>query len=105
MDAAIMLSAGRRGRGAPSSWRAAGIMVQRIADDPTPQPPSDAAADSWRRVMMLMATGTEAEMVDPELPADRLLFWLFHEEGVRVTGPRALVRGCRGSVARIEHGL
>lgn len=107
MDAAIMLSAARLGGESESdgAWRAGAIMVQRIADDPTPQPSSDDGEDPWRRVMMLMATGTDAEMLDPGLPAEGYLFRLFHEEGVRVTEPRRLARGCRCSVERIEHVL
>jgi molecular chaperone Hsp33 len=27
---------------------------------------------------------TDAELIDPDLPADRLLYRLFHEEGVRM---------------------
>ncbi|MEP4380043.1 MAG: Hsp33 family molecular chaperone HslO [Alphaproteobacteria bacterium] len=103
MDAAITLSAGRTGPG--GAWRAGAIMVQRIADDPNVQLPSDDGDDTWRRVMMLMATGTETEMLDPALPAERYLFRLFHEEGVRVTDPRPVARGCRCSSDRVFNVL
>ena len=103
MDAAISLSAGRSG---PNGvWRAGGIMVQRIADDPNIQIQSDDGDDTWRRVMMLMATGTEAELRDPDLSAERYLFRLFHEEGVRVTDPRPVARGCRCSSRRVFNVL
>lgn len=105
MDAAITLSAGRAGATPDAPWRAAGIMIQRIADAPTPQPSSDDGDDTWRRVMMLMATGTDAEMLDPALPAERYLFRLFHEEGVRVTAPRPVARGCRCSAERVQNVL
>jgi molecular chaperone Hsp33 len=105
MDAAITLSAGRTGETPDAPWRAAGIMVQRIADAPAPQPSSDDGDDAWRRVMMLMATGTDAEMLDPALTAERYLFRLFHEEGVRVTAPRPVARGCRCSAERVENVL
>ena len=103
MDAAISLSAGRTGPG--GTWRAGGIMVQRIADDPNVQLPSDDGDDTWRRVMMLMATGTEDELLDPALSAQRYLFRLFHEEGVRVTDPRPVMRGCRCSADRVFNVL
>ncbi|MDA0786918.1 MAG: Hsp33 family molecular chaperone HslO [Proteobacteria bacterium] len=103
MDAAITLSAGRAGP--DGAWRAGAIMVQRIADDPNIQLPSDDGDDTWRRVMMLMATGTEIEMLDPALTAERYLFRLFHEEGVRVTDPRPVARGCRCSSERVFNVL
>lgn len=102
MDAALMLSAGRTGDGA---WRSAGIMLQRVADHRLEILPSDDGDDPWRRTMMLMATGTDAEMLDPDLTARRYLYRLFHEEGLRVTPPRRLVRGCRCSEARILNVL
>ena len=103
MDAAISVSAGRTGP--DGAWRAGAIMVQRIADDPNIQLPSDDGDDTWRRVMMLMATGTETEMLDPTLTAERYLFRLFHEEGVRVTDPRPVARGCRCSSDRVFNVL
>lgn len=103
MDAAVTLSAGRTGP--DDAWRAGAIMVQRIADDPNVQLPSDDGDDTWRRVMMLMATGTETEMLDPALTAERYLFRLFHEEGVRVTDPRPVARGCRCSSERVFNVL
>ena len=103
MDAAISLSAARLGP--DGAWRAGGIMVQRIASDPNTQPPSHDGDDPWRRVMMLMATGTEAELLDPALDAEFYLFRLFHEEGVRVTDPRPVARGCRCSVDRVFNVL
>ena len=102
MDAAVMVASGRAANGA---WRAAGIMLQRVADQSPGILPSDHGDDPWRRNMMLMATGTDSEMLDPDLTARRYLFRLFHEEGLRVTPPRRLVRGCRCSQARILNVL
>jgi molecular chaperone Hsp33 len=103
MDAAVMVSAGRAGDA--GTWRAAGIMLQRVADQQLDIPPSDDGDDPWRRTMMLMATGTDAEMLDPELAPRRYLYRLFHEEGLRVTPPRRLMRGCRCSEERILNVL
>lgn len=105
MDAAIMVSAGRAGDGPDAPWRAGAMMVQRIADDPNQYLPSDDEADTWRRVMMLMATGTDAEMLAEDLAAERYLFRLFHEEGVRVTPARPVARGCRCSEDRVFNVL
>lgn len=103
MDAAVMVSAGRDD--ATGAWRAAGIMLQRVADRLLEILPSDEGDDPWRRTMMLMATGTDAEMLDPDLKAQRYLYRLFHEEGLRVTPPRRLTRGCRCSEERILNVL
>jgi len=103
MDAAVMVSAGREG--GTGAWRAAGIMLQRVADQALEILPSDEGDDPWRRNMMLMATGTDAEMLDPDLAPRRYLYRLFHEEGLRVTPPRRLMRGCRCSEERILHVL
>jgi molecular chaperone Hsp33 len=103
MDAAVMVSAGRAGDA--GTWRAAGIMLQRVADQQLDIPPSDDGDDPWRRTMMLMATGTDAEMLDPKLAPRRYLYRLFHEEGLRVTPPRRLMRGCRCSEERILNVL
>ena len=84
---------------------AGAMMVQRIADNPDIHNPPDDEADTWRRVMMLMATGTDAEILDPELSAERYLFRLFHEEGVRVTPSRPVSRGCRCSEDRVFNVL
>jgi molecular chaperone Hsp33 len=52
--------------------------------------------------MLLLGTATEAELVDPHLPPERLLLHLFHEEGVRVFTPLGLRFGCRCSRERVE---
>ena len=54
---------------------------------------------------MLMATGTDVEMLDPELPAARYLHRLFHQESLRVSPPRPLRRGCRCSADRVINVL
>ena len=55
--------------------------------------------------MILQASCTEAELLDPALPAYDLLYRLFHEEGVRVFKPRPLTAGCRCSRTRLEQVL
>lgn len=107
LDAAVMLACGRVGGadGDVGSWRAAGLLLQRIADDRTVEPPSDDGDDPWRRAMLLMATGTSAEMLDPTLSAVRYLHRLFHQEYLRVSPARALRRGCRCSSDRVINVL
>jgi len=50
--------------------------------------------EEWRRAVALISSATNEEMTDPEIPHEALLYRLFHEDGVRVTEPRALSFGC-----------
>ena len=50
---------------------------------------------------MLAGTITDAELLDDDLPPERLLYRLFHTEGVAADRPRALSYGCRCSRARL----
>ena len=58
--------------------------------------------EAWRRAMVLQVTCSPQELLDPELPADDLLYRLFHEEGVRAFKPRPLDGRCRCSRQRLE---
>ena len=51
--------------------------------------------------MVLMSTATAAELVDPGLSPHRLLFRLFHDEGVRVFETHPVEARCRCSRERI----
>jgi molecular chaperone Hsp33 len=59
--------------------------------------------ENWNRVRHLAATVEDHELIDPMLTPERLLYRLFHEEGVRVTPASALEAACRCSRERI-HG-
>jgi molecular chaperone Hsp33 len=84
-------------------WRAGGIMIQRLADEARNDwSEEEQASEDWLRTMLLLGTATEAELVDPHLPPERLLLHLFHEEGVRVFTPLGLRFGCRCSRERVE---
>ena len=66
------------------------MLLQRIAGD-------DARGDTeegWRTASILFETVTDAELADPELPPDRLLFRLFHEVGVRLADASSLADFC-----------
>ena len=98
-------------------WRAGALMIQRL-------PPEDAqgsaegrdldrplnntaeeAEDGWRRALMLMASATPDELVDPGLLPWKLVDRLFLAEGVRIYRPHELHHACRCSRARIERVL
>lgn len=99
LPTALALAAARVG----GAWRAGGLMLQQV-----PEALADGAApgreqeDHWRRAVLLMATCENAELLDPALTPNDLLYRLFSEERVRVFEPRPLKTGCRCSRARIE---
>ncbi len=87
-----------------AGWRAAALVLEKIAGSGGIDPALDAAAqeESWRTATMLAATVTEGELLDDELPAERLLFNLLHSEGVAADRPRALAYGCRCTRQRLS---
>jgi molecular chaperone Hsp33 len=100
--------------GAPGhwSWRAGGLMVQKLTQEggrPTGDevlPPTVAGDDDgWRRAQALAATVEDHELLDPTLAPERLLYRLFYEEEVRAFNPMPLDSQCNCSRDRVEHML
>jgi molecular chaperone Hsp33 len=85
------------------TWRAAAIIVQ--ATPGTGPAAGEAGAEDWQRTMLLLNTASDAELLDPSLPPDDLLWRLFHEEGVRVFEPVSLEPGCSCDEDRVENVL
>jgi molecular chaperone Hsp33 len=96
----VHLAAGQR----PEGWRAAALILERVAGEGGIDPAMDDAAqeESWRTAVTLAATVTDAELLDDGLTADRLIWRLFGAEGVAVDRPRALAYGCRCSRAKLS---
>jgi molecular chaperone Hsp33 len=83
-------------------WRAGGIMIQNMAAlGGNPVAVSDDPDEDFRRAEILMGTTEDHELLDPQLDAPRLLYRLFHEDGVRVFPPVPLAFGCRCSRERV----
>ena len=97
LDSALILAAGRSTK---ARWRAGALVLQRLPEAQSLA--SDDTEDPWRQAMILMATDPVAEMLDPRLDPNKLLYRLFNQLGVRVTTPRKLMQGCRCSRARAE---
>jgi molecular chaperone Hsp33 len=85
-----------------TSWRAGGLMVQFLPQDPKRavmpdwdpgDAPEGTAADTrqeddaWVEAQAITATIADDELIDPGIEAERLLYRLFHERGVRVFQP------------------
>lgn len=86
------------GDGAPREhWRAGGMMAQFLPDAPERlrvrdlhggdgdmSEDGDPSDNSWQELLALMATVEPTELIDPTVGAERLLYRLFHQQGVRV---------------------
>jgi molecular chaperone Hsp33 len=88
-------------------WRAASLMVQQMPEFDAGRVDIDAEQreDDWRKAVILMASATEKEMLDPALPGTTLLHRLFHQEQPRVFERRAFAARCRCSRERIDRVL
>ena len=87
--------------GARPRWRAGAIMIQNLAALGGQNAPRVENADDWVRASALFATTEAHELVDPQVEAERLLYRLFHEDGVRVFERQELAFGCRCSADRV----
>src|SRR3954469_5761348 len=111
----------RAASGGPSHrWRAGGILLQfvpraperaRVADlDPGDAPegttphtiPED---DAWIEGRSLIETVEDVELLDSAVSAERLVYRLFHERGVRVFRSRTLSAQCSCSRPNVENML
>ncbi len=102
VETRIKLAVGEvMGVGHPNYWRAGGALIQRVAADDARGDPEDA----WRRAAIFLDTLTDEEMLDPALPADRVLYRLFQEDGVRMADPVPLVDQCSCDEQRLEAAL
>lgn len=107
---------------ARNSWRAGGIIGQflpeageriRHRDLPAGDVPEGVALptddleddDAWVEAQALIDTVEDHELTDPAIVAERLLYRLFHERGVRVFEPTSLQENCSCSRERIAHVL
>ena len=92
------------------TWRAGGLMVQKLtreggrqdSDDYSQPDAGSVDDDGWRRAQALAATVEDHELLDPNLSPDRLLYRLFHEEEVRAFQATPLDAQCNCTRERVE---
>lgn len=87
--------------GGKMEWRGGGMMLQRIAQDSA----RASTEDDWLTAKSLFLTLSDAELIDPDLPQEDLLYRLFNEGGVRVLETMSVDADCRCSRARLEDAL
>jgi molecular chaperone Hsp33 len=108
-------------RGLGHHWRAGGVLVQHLPphgqsvmpdlpgdgdfDNPDTVDQDFVEDDKWTTARAYVSTVGDEELADPELSAERLLFRLFNEPGVRVFEPVAMEERCTCSAERIESML
>ncbi|NDE90239.1 MAG: molecular chaperone Hsp33 [Alphaproteobacteria bacterium] len=107
LDTAFRIHLGQNEAG---EWRASAIMLQRIPDgggyaannnEAGGDIASEERTEDWRRSQILLATTTDAEMLDEALPLPQLLNRLFHEEGLELGDVFSLQDQCRCSRQRV----
>lgn len=84
---------------------AGGLLVQHLPEGEEGRERLHARLDhpEWHHVEALAQTVSPAELTDPALPLDQLLWRLFHEEDeVRTLSLGAISRGCRCSAEHIQ---
>ena len=91
----------------PWTWRAGGLLVQRLTREGGRSVAREAAfaEEDWTRAKALAETVEDHELLDPTLPPDRLLYRLFHEEQVRAFRAIPLESYCSCSRERVEELL
>lgn len=103
------------GDGAREHWRAGGLLAQFLPEAPErmrlPDLPGgdgdedvghDPTDDAWYEMRALLETIEPDELLDPTVGAERLLYRLFHERGVRVFEGAAVMDECSCSRDRIR---
>jgi molecular chaperone Hsp33 len=104
-------TAGENGTPGRWQWRAGGLLIQNLARaggvaaateiSEEEDPLLGEADDDWERTRILASTVEDHELLDPTLPPDRLLYRLFHEEGVRAFPAAPIEAYCRCSRERV----
>lgn len=103
---------------AQDQWRAGGILLQHLPEhggrvmadlpgdgdfnNPETADTEFEPENNWVEASALLQTVNDHELVDPAISSERLLFRLYHETGVRVFEPMALVEKCGCTADKIE---
>lgn len=86
-------------------WCSGGLMVQTTPDMPDARMPDARKTDDWQRVALLLETLEDFELLDSALPAEEVLWRLFHEDEVVVHNAQALRFHCGCSRDKVSSVL
>ncbi|MBV9046233.1 MAG: Hsp33 family molecular chaperone HslO, partial [Alphaproteobacteria bacterium] len=79
------------------TWRAGGIMLQATPDGAN----DGSGGDDWERLSSFLSTVEDLELLDTQLPAEELLWRLFHEDETRVLPFQTVEFRCGCDTGRI----
>jgi len=101
VDMIVRVAADRDSVGA---WRAGAILAQRLPEIGGEGEVADgeAAREAWDRALAFINSVQPGELTDVKLPAETLLYRLFHEDGVRVSQTQGLRHHCQCSEDRLK---
>lgn len=81
--------------GGGGTWRAGGLLLQSMPPaEPQPDKDGEKHDDDWPRANALLTTAEDHELLDPRVTSEKLLYRLFHEDGVRVFKPKPVTFSC-----------
>lgn len=89
-------------------WQSAALFLQQITIEGGHNPLKRSAAtleDEWHTAMILMSSVQKAELLDPTLRPDKLLFRLFNINGLHIQPFRPMSDHCRCSAEKVESML
>ncbi len=101
LETAILLASDLEGDGS----RAGALLLQRMPDTPDFMRSEEDRDEEWRNAVVLMSSLTPAEVLNPEIPTNGVLYRLYHENGVRVFDSRSIEFRCRCSRDKIARAL
>lgn len=97
------------------AWRAGGMIAQFLPEAPERMRQPDlhggdgddrdgdgVSDDSWTEARTMVETVDTDELTDPQVAIERLLYRLFHERGVRVYEPQAVLDKCSCSREKLK---
>ncbi|TCH97986.1 Hsp33 family molecular chaperone HslO [Roseococcus sp. SYP-B2431] len=86
-----------------AGWRATAFIMERVAGEGGIGASADPLEqeEAWNTALALAGTLKAEELLDDDLAPERLLYRLFHQEGLAVGQSRALAYGCRCSRSRL----
>ena len=92
-----------------SGWQASALILQRIAteggDAASAVGAKVASDDAWHMAKTLLSSVTRAELLDPDLTSEEIIFRLFNSMAPHVAPARAVTDQCRCDVQKIESML